>query len=157
MSDNANRFMYFEHASPMAGSDGGILLASYSWSDDALKWDAYADDERYLRALAGAQAVFGRRIEVFHTGKGKTQSWIRDHYAYGEASVLFPGQHTELFPDIPTSEGPLHFAGDHTSIKPAWIEGAPRIRRPHRVARPHGLTGTAPRPPSGRRASSGGH
>lgn len=124
VSDNANRFMYFEHASPMAGSDGGILLASYSWSDDALKWDAYADDERYLRALAGAQAVFGRRIEVFHTGKGKTQSWIRDHYAYGEASVLFPGQHTELFPDIPTSEGPLHFAGDHTSIKPAWIEGA---------------------------------
>jgi monoamine oxidase len=21
-------------------------------------------------------------------------------------------------------EGPLHFAGDHTSVKPAWIEGA---------------------------------
>ncbi len=124
VSDNANRFMYFEHAHPMEGSDGGIMLASYSWSDDALKWDAFADDERYLRALAGVQAVFGRRCEVFFTNKCKTQSWMRDHYAYGEASVLFPGQHTELFPDVPTSEGPLHFAGDHTSIKPAWIEGA---------------------------------
>ncbi|MFE6103468.1 flavin monoamine oxidase family protein [Streptomyces laurentii] len=124
VSDNANRFMYFEHAHPMEGSDGGILLASYSWADDALKWDAYADEERYLRALAGVQAVFGRRCEVFFTGKGRTQSWMRDHYAYGEASVLLPGQHTELFPDVPTSEGPLHFAGDHTSIKPAWIEGA---------------------------------
>ncbi|GAB7035832.1 FAD-dependent oxidoreductase [Streptomyces sp. NPDC021749] len=124
VSDNANRFMYFEHAHPMEGSDGGIVLASYSWSDDALKWDAFADDERYLRALAGVQAVFGRRCEVFFTNKGKTQSWMRDHYAYGEASVLLPGQHTELFPDVPTSEGPLHFAGDHTSIKPAWIEGA---------------------------------
>ncbi|MFF0587328.1 FAD-dependent oxidoreductase [Streptomyces sp. NPDC003781] len=70
------------------------------------------------------QAVFGRRCEVFFTAKCQTQSWMRDHYAYGEASVLLPGQHTELFPDIPTSEGPLHFAGDHTSIKPAWIEGA---------------------------------
>ncbi|MEU7072103.1 FAD-dependent oxidoreductase [Streptomyces narbonensis] len=124
VSDNANRFMYFEHATPMEGSDGGIMLASYSWADDALKWDAFADEERYLRALAGVQAVFGRRCEVFFTNKCRTQSWMRDHYAYGEASVLFPGQHTELFPDVPTSEGPLHFAGCHTSIKPAWIEGA---------------------------------
>ncbi|MET9952513.1 FAD-dependent oxidoreductase [Streptomyces sp. NPDC006339] len=123
-SDNANRFMFFEHAHPMEGSDGGVMLASYSWSDDALKWDAYGDEERYLRALAGVQAVFGRRCEVFFTGKCKTQSWMRDPYAYGEASVLLPGQHTELFPDVPTSEGPLHFAGDHTSVKPAWIEGA---------------------------------
>ncbi|MFE7583434.1 flavin monoamine oxidase family protein [Streptomyces gardneri] len=124
VSDNANRFMYFEHAQPMEGSDGGIMLASYSWADDALKWDAFADEERYLRALAGVQAVFGRRCEVFFTDKCRTQSWMRDHYAYGEASVLFPGQHTELFPDVPTSEGPLHFAGCHTSVKPAWIEGA---------------------------------
>ncbi|MFE2556188.1 flavin monoamine oxidase family protein [Streptomyces sp. NPDC059352] len=124
VSDNANRFMYFEHAHPLEGSDGGIMLASYSWADDALKWDAFADEERYLRALAGVQAVFGRRCEVFFTNKCKTQSWMRDHYAYGEASVLFPGQHTELFPDVPTSEGALHFAGCHTSIKPAWIEGA---------------------------------
>ncbi|GAA4803894.1 flavin monoamine oxidase family protein [Streptomyces ziwulingensis] len=124
VSDNANRFMYFEHAHPMEGSAGGIMLASYSWSDDALKWDAFEDEERYLRALAGIQAVFGRRCEVFFTGRCRTQSWMRDPYAYGEASVLFPGQHTELFPDIPTSEGPLHFAGDHTSVKHAWIEGA---------------------------------
>ncbi|MFB6894442.1 FAD-dependent oxidoreductase, partial [Kitasatospora sp. NPDC056327] len=124
VSDNANRFVYFEHAHPVEGSDGGVVLASYSWSDDALKWDAYADEERCLRALAGVQAVFGRRCEVFFTTKFRTQSWMRDHYAYGEASVLLPGQHTELFPDIPGSEGPLHFAGDHTSTKPAWVEGA---------------------------------
>ncbi|MEU7030156.1 FAD-dependent oxidoreductase [Streptomyces sp. NPDC046275] len=124
VTDGANRFTYFEHAHPMEGSDGGVVLASYSWADDALKWDAYANEERYLRALAGVQSVFGRRCEVFFTGHGKTQSWMRDHYAYGEASVLLPGQHTELFPDVPTPEGPLHFAGDHTSIKPAWIEGA---------------------------------
>ncbi|MGW8888233.1 FAD-dependent oxidoreductase [Streptomyces sp. NPDC055749] len=49
---------------------------------------------------------------------------MRDPYAYGEASVLFPGQYTELFRDIPSAEGPLHFGGCHTSIKPAWIEGA---------------------------------
>ncbi|MFB7376457.1 flavin monoamine oxidase family protein [Kitasatospora purpeofusca] len=124
VTDHANRFVYFQPDHPVKGSEGGVVLASYSWADDALKWDAYADEERYLRALAGVQAVFGRRCEVFFTTKGRTQSWMRDHYAYGEASVLLPGQHTELFPDIPGSEGPLHFAGDHTSTKPAWIEGA---------------------------------
>ncbi|MCK7622820.1 FAD-dependent oxidoreductase [Streptomyces sp. RS10V-4] len=124
VSDNANRFVYFEHSGGTEVGKGGVVLASYSWSDDALKWDAFADDERYLRALAGIQEIYGRRCEVFFTNKCKTQSWMRDHYAYGEASVLLPGQHAELFPDIPTSEGPLHFAGDHTSLKPAWIEGA---------------------------------
>ncbi|MFF8268113.1 flavin monoamine oxidase family protein [Streptomyces sp. NPDC016562] len=122
-TDNPNRFM-FQPSYPVEGSSGGVVLASYSWSDDALKWDSLDDAERYPRALAGMQAVFGQRIEVFYTGVGRTQSWMRDPYAYGEASVLLPGQHTELFPHVRKAEGSLHFAGCHTSIKPAWIEGA---------------------------------
>lgn len=123
VTDNANRFMY-QPSHPVEGSRGGVLLASYSWADDALKWDSLDDDERYPRTLGGVQDVYGQRIEVFYTGVGRTQSWMRDPYAYGEASVLLPGQHTELFPDVRAPEGPLHFAGCHTSIKPAWIEGA---------------------------------
>ncbi|MFS0693615.1 flavin monoamine oxidase family protein [Streptomyces nitrosporeus] len=123
VTDNANRFMY-QPSHPVEGSRGGVLLASYSWADDALKWDSLDDDERYPRTLGGVQDVYGQRIEVFYTGVGRTQSWMRDPYAYGEASVLLPGQHTELFPDVRTPEGTLHFAGCHTSVKPAWIEGA---------------------------------
>lgn len=122
-TDNPNRFV-FQPSHPVEGSPGGVLLASYSWSDDALKWDSFDDEERYPRALAGVQDVFGQRIEVFYTGVGRTQSWMRDPYAYGEASVLLPGQHTELLPHVRGAEGNLHFAGCHTSVKPAWIEGA---------------------------------
>ncbi|MFI1420842.1 flavin monoamine oxidase family protein [Streptomyces sp. NPDC020731] len=123
VSDNANRFM-FHPSHPVPGSAGGVVLASYSWADDALRWDSLDDEARYPHALCGLQQVYGRRIEVFYTGAGRTQSWLRDPYAYGEASVLLPGQHTELLSAIPGREGPLHFAGDHTSVKPAWIEGA---------------------------------
>ncbi|MFJ9736836.1 flavin monoamine oxidase family protein [Streptomyces sp. NPDC101166] len=123
VSDNANRFM-FHPSHPVPGSSGGVVLASYSWADDALRWDSLDDEARYPHALCGLQQVYGRRIEVFYTGAGRTQSWLRDPYAYGEASVLLPGQHTELLTAIPAAEGPLHFAGDHTSVKPAWIEGA---------------------------------
>jgi monoamine oxidase len=123
VTDNANRFIY-QPSHPVEGSRGGVLLASYSWADDALKWDSLDDDERYPHTLGGVQDVYGQRIEVFYTGAGATQSWMRDQYAYGEASVLLPGQHTELLADVRSAEGPLHFAGDHTSVKPAWIEGA---------------------------------
>ncbi|MFK0121038.1 FAD-dependent oxidoreductase [Streptomyces sp. NPDC090994] len=123
VSDNANRFM-FHPSHPVPGSAGGVVLASYSWADDALRWDSLDDEARYPHALCGLQQVYGQRVEVFYTGAGRTQSWLRDPYAYGEASVLLPGQHTELLPAIPAAEGPLHFAGDHTSVKPAWIEGA---------------------------------
>ncbi|MGW1429561.1 flavin monoamine oxidase family protein [Streptomyces sp. NPDC002431] len=123
VTDNANRFMY-QPSHPVEGSAGGVLLASYSWADDALKWDSLDDDERYPLTLAGVQDVYGQRVEVFYTGVGATQSWMRDPYAYGEASVLLPGQHTELLDHVRAVEGPLHFAGDHTSVKPAWIEGA---------------------------------
>ncbi|MFJ7252469.1 flavin monoamine oxidase family protein [Streptomyces sp. NPDC098085] len=123
VTDNPNRFV-FQPSHPVEGSAGGVVLASYSWADDALKWDSLDDDERYPHALGGVQDVYGQRVEVFYTGVGATQSWMRDPYAYGEASVLLPGQHTELFADVRSAEGPLHFAGCHTSIKPAWIEGA---------------------------------
>ncbi|MFF4187672.1 flavin monoamine oxidase family protein [Streptomyces sp. NPDC001691] len=123
VSDNPNRFT-FNPSHPVPGSQGGVVLASYTWADDAMRWDAFDDEARYPHALAGLQEIYGQRIEVFYTGAGRTQSWARDPYAYGEASVLLPGQHTELFHNIATPEGPLHFAGDHTSLKPAWIEGA---------------------------------
>jgi monoamine oxidase len=123
VSDNSNRFM-INPSHPVPGSEGGVVLASYSWADDASRWDSLDEEARYPHALRGLQQVYGQRVEVFYTGAGRTQSWLRDPYAYGEASVLLPGQHTELLAAIRAPEGPLHFAGDHTSVKPSWIEGA---------------------------------
>lgn len=123
VSDNPNRFMY-NPSHPIGDSRGGVVLASYSWADDAVRWDSLDDDERYPYALRGMQEVYGKRIEAFYTGHGKTQSWLRNRYACGEAAVLTPNQLTQLHPAIGTPEGPLHFAGEHTSLKHAWIEGA---------------------------------
>ncbi len=123
LTDNPNRFLYYP-SHPVPGSDGGVVLASYSWADDASRWDSMSDDERYAFALRGLQSIHGRRIEVFYTGHGQTQSWLRNRYAFGEAAVFTPGQLTQFHLDIPAAEGPVHFAGEHTSLKHAWIEGA---------------------------------
>ncbi|MEO3807738.1 FAD-dependent oxidoreductase [Sphaerisporangium sp. B11E5] len=123
VADNANRFTYYpSHRVP--GSEGGVVLASYVWADDAARWDSMDDRERYSYALRGLQEVHGDRIAEFYTGRGQTQSWLRNRYAFGEAAVFTPGQMTEIHPFIPVPEGPLHFAGEHTSLKHAWIEGS---------------------------------
>jgi hypothetical protein len=82
------------------------------------------DKERYAFALRGLQQVHGNRVEAFYTGRGQTQSWVRNRYAMGEAAVFAPRQLTQLHRAIPTIEGPLHFAGEHTSLKHSWIEAA---------------------------------
>ncbi|MFI6507429.1 FAD-dependent oxidoreductase [Streptosporangium sp. NPDC050855] len=123
VTDNANRFVYFP-SHPVPGSEGGVVLASYAWADDASRWDSMHDTERYGHALRGLQEVYGERIAEFYTGHGRTQSWLRNRYAFGEAAVFTPGQMTEIHPAIATPAGRLHFAGEHTSLKHSWIEGA---------------------------------
>ncbi|WP_248958681.1 flavin monoamine oxidase family protein [Sphaerisporangium perillae] len=123
VADNANRFTYYP-SHRVQGSEGGVVLASYVWSDDASRWDSMDDAERYGYALRGLREVHGDRITEFYTGRGQTQSWLRNRYAFGEAAVFLPGQMTEIHPAIAVPEGPLHFAGEHTSLKHAWIEGS---------------------------------
>ncbi|MFE4514949.1 flavin monoamine oxidase family protein [Kitasatospora sp. NPDC056783] len=123
-TDNPNRFMYYPSHPVPGGDGGGVVLASYSWSDDAVRWDSMEDAERYVYALRNLQSVHGRRIEVFYTGYGQTQSWLRDPYAFGEAAVYTPHQMTSFHLDVVKPEGPVHFAGEHVSLKHAWIEGA---------------------------------
>ena len=122
-TDNPNRFMYYP-SHRVEGSTGGVVLASYSWSDDAARWDSMRSDERYVYALRNLQALHGRRVEVFFTGRGATKSWARDPYAFGEAAIYTAHQMTSFHLDVSRPEGPVHFAGEHTSLKHAWIEGA---------------------------------
>ncbi|GAB2609957.1 FAD-dependent oxidoreductase [Streptomyces capparidis] len=122
VSDSPNRFTYFPSHVP--GSDGGVVLASYTWSDDAMRWDSLTPGERYAFALDNMARMFGDQVYEQYTGVGATQSWTRARYALGEAVIFTPGQLHEHHQATRTVEGRVHFAGEHTSLKPAWIEGA---------------------------------
>ncbi|MER5635432.1 FAD-dependent oxidoreductase [Kitasatospora sp. NPDC002227] len=123
VSDSASRFTYFPSHAP-DGSPGGVVLAAYTWSDDAARWDSLTPGERYAFALNDLERLYGPRVRAEYTGVGATQSWARARYALGEAVMFTPGQLHELHPAARTVEGRVHFAGEHTSLKPAWIEGA---------------------------------
>ncbi|QIS04239.1 NAD(P)-binding protein [Nocardia brasiliensis] len=122
VSDCPNRFTYFPSHVPE--SEGGVVLASYTWSDDAMRWDSLTEGERVHFALAGMRRMFGPRVDAEFTGVGVSQSWQRARYALGEAVIPTPGQLHEHHAATRNIEGRIHLAGDHTTLKPAWIEGA---------------------------------
>jgi monoamine oxidase len=131
MTDLPIRFAAYP--SHLIGSSGsGIIMASYTWEDDTLSWDNLQEGDRIRNALANLAVVHGNQVyEYFLTGA--SHSWSQYPFSGGAFSMFKPNQETELFPFIPVPEGRVHFAGDHTSLAPGWIEGA--IQSGIRVAR----------------------
>ena len=56
--------------------------------------------------------------------KGITQNWTADPWSKGAFAVFYPGQMTRWWPHLAAPEGRIHFAGEHVSPWPGWMEGA---------------------------------
>jgi monoamine oxidase len=75
-----------------------------------------------------------RDVETLHGGQagcyeerlvgGMSHSWAQDEYTFGAFALFDPHQETELFDAMWTPHKKVHFAGEHTSLKHGWIEGA---------------------------------
>jgi len=100
----------------------GVLLASYTWGEDAQRWAALAPDQRIQLALRDVSRIHPRAAEEFESGVSKV--WQSDEFASGAFAELAPGQHSRLHEHITAPEGRLHFAGEHASCLHAWIQGA---------------------------------
>jgi monoamine oxidase len=100
----------------------GILLASYTWGQDALQWGAMDDETRLEEALDDV-ARFHPRIRDVYEG-GASHAWYGDRWARGAFAMFAPGQQTELQDAILAPEGRILFAGEHCSLFHAWIQGA---------------------------------
>jgi monoamine oxidase len=55
---------------------------------------------------------------------GFSYSWYQDPYAMGGYALFEPDQQSDFLADISRPEGRIHFAGEHSSRWPAWMEGA---------------------------------
>ena len=152
-TDLINRYMYYP-SERMGSTGGGVMLVSYAWADDARKWDPMSHYDRFCYALDNVaithaihdtdasheeRLVAQQKIKdlcVFDPAKyaddrenivgGASVSWMQNPYAFGEAAIYYPGQLELFHKSIISSEwsGKAHFAGEHASLKHAWIEGA---------------------------------
>jgi monoamine oxidase len=100
----------------------GALLASYTWGQDALRWDAMDSEQRIEQALEDVSAFHPQILDEFEVGA--SHAWYDDPYAAGAFALFEPEQNTRLQKDIEAPEGRVYFAGEHCSLYHAWIQGA---------------------------------
>jgi monoamine oxidase len=100
----------------------GVLLASYTWGQDALQWGAMDEETRLEEALDDVARIHPRIRDVFEVGA--SYAWYGDRWARGAFAMFAPEQQTELQEDIVRPEGRILFAGEHCSLYHAWIQGA---------------------------------
>lgn len=100
----------------------GVLLASYTWAEDAQRWGSLDRTDRLVQAIEDVAQIHPQINETFEVGA--SQMWHDDEFA-GGAFVLFqPQQETLLHQSIIAPEGRIYFAGEHCSLFHRWIQGA---------------------------------
>jgi monoamine oxidase len=120
VTDLPIRRMNYPPANP--ATERGVLLASYTWGQDALQWGAMDPETRLEEALDDVSRIHPRIREEYEVGT--SYAWYADRWARGAFALFAPDQQTDLQASIVRPEGRVHFAGEHCSLYHAWIQGA---------------------------------
>lgn len=107
------------------------ILESYSAGEHARAATAMNESERLRFTLAQVEKVYPGIRKNFEGGA--SVAWDEDRWARGAYAWFKPGQMSEFLPHIAAAEGRIHFAGEHTSDWPGWMQGA--FQSGHRAAR----------------------
>ena len=98
------------------------ILESYMAGANARRATAMSERDRLTAALDGMAKVYPRIREEYEGGASKC--WDEDEWARGAYAWFEPGQMMTLMPHVARPESRIHFAGEHASFWPGWMEGA---------------------------------
>ncbi|SEI00364.1 monoamine oxidase [Halobacillus karajensis] len=122
VTDFPTRFAY--QASHHQGLSGpGILLASYTWGQNALLFNSLSHKEATKQVLEDLARAYGSIVYEEYL-QSVVYNWSQNPFSAGCFTLFTPGQSRDLEEVIPQPEGRIHFAGEHTSVYHGWIEGA---------------------------------
>ena len=97
------------------------LLMSYAYEALARETSALPPEQQIERMLALFERVHPGARDEFEAAA--TYSWGNEKYSRGAFLVTRPGEF-ELLDHVATPEGRVHFAGEHASPWPGWMQGA---------------------------------
>lgn len=98
------------------------LLSGYLEGEMSRRISNLPEDRRVETLVNELETIFPGTRANFEGAA--TKCWDTDYWALGAAQWFRPGQMTTLGPYMATPEGRVHFAGEHTSPWPAWMQGA---------------------------------
>jgi len=99
----------------------GIVM-SYTYEDLAREYSAMSELAQVQRSLDLFERIHPGMRQNFEGAA--TWSWLNHPFSKGAFMVTKPGQFRTVVPYLATPEGRIHFAGEHTSPWPGWIQGA---------------------------------
>ncbi|CAG8604250.1 7964_t:CDS:2, partial [Dentiscutata erythropus] len=105
----------------------GILLASYTWGNDAVKYGQYTEEERFELALKDLATIHGDIVyKEWVPGKdnNKAEYWPNDRTSGGAYAYYGVSQLESIMGPMMRPEESIHWGGEHTDIHCAWIVGA---------------------------------
>jgi monoamine oxidase len=83
-----------------------------------------SEGERFRRVTADLEKLFPDPAMISQLESGTSKCWDDDEWARGAYAWFRPGQMARFLPVLGRADGRIHFAGDHTSPTPGWMEGA---------------------------------
>lgn len=130
LTDRLNRATYLLEDGP---DKPAVILLSYTWNDDALKWLSLSAEERVKLMLHSLEQIYpGVDIASHIVGQPITVSWEADPNFMGAFKANLPGHYryqqrlfTHFKQDkLPESQRGIFLAGDDVSFTAGWAEGA---------------------------------
>jgi monoamine oxidase len=101
--------------------DRGIMML-YALGDPARRIEHLMPDQRIQYGRTEAERIFPGMNTSFE--KGFSWCWDDAPWAKGAFATYLPGQMATLYPAGTQAEGRIHFAGEHLSSWPGWMQGA---------------------------------
>jgi len=98
------------------------ILESYATGRSARQITGLGEGARITYVLEHMEKLFPGAVKHIEGGGGKC--WDEDPWSRGDYCWFRPGQMISLLPHLASPEGRIHFAGDHTSARPGWMQGA---------------------------------
>ncbi|KAM4643567.1 L-amino-acid oxidase [Amazona ochrocephala] len=124
ITDRPSRFIYYPSHNFSSGL--GVILASYTWNDDADYFLPLTEEKcldvvfQDLAAIHQVSKEYLRDTCTQHVVK----KWQLDQYSLGAFAAFTPYQFTDYSQDLFEPQGRVHFAGEHTAQPHAWIDTA---------------------------------
>uniref|UniRef100_A0A3B3TV69 Amine oxidase n=1 Tax=Poecilia latipinna TaxID=48699 RepID=A0A3B3TV69_9TELE len=123
ITDRPSRFIYYQSYSFPKNHTIGVILASYTWSDDSLLFLGASDEQLKEVLLRDLSEIHGEIVRDLCTGI-LVKKWSLDPYSLGAFALFTPYQHLDYANELFRSEGRIHFAGEHAAFPHGWIEAS---------------------------------
>jgi monoamine oxidase len=98
------------------------MMVAYTTGSSPERLQNMPEAERIRFAATHASAIFSGLSDQLEGGI--SYCWNQDQWVRGAYAYLARGQSPSIVAEIGRPEGRIHFAGEHTSAWPGWMQGA---------------------------------